>query len=105
VVGPTELYAFKANPDRNLVAEFELTIPDTWIVDGGDGSFLFEWPSGLPGWVVILRNPAAFSVSGTPERCPEPRLCQPLSGPWQKRAFREGCRETVVGKSSLFYLA
>jgi hypothetical protein len=52
VVSTLANFQFKANPDRSLVANFELVVPEPWIVGDDDGGFFFEWPAGLPGWVL-----------------------------------------------------
>jgi hypothetical protein len=52
VVSTSASYTFKANPARNLVANFELVVPEPAIASAPDGGLEIRWPAGLPGWVL-----------------------------------------------------
>ncbi|MCW1923386.1 putative Ig domain-containing protein [Luteolibacter arcticus] len=51
VVSSASTYQFKANPARNLTANFDLVVPDPVMTNDGS-SLSFHWPAGLPGWVL-----------------------------------------------------
>lgn len=52
VVSGSASYSFKANPARNLVANFELVVPEPAIAPALGGGLMIRWPAGLPGWVL-----------------------------------------------------
>jgi hypothetical protein len=52
VVSSAVSYQFKANPSRNLVANFTLPVPATALDQNNDGSATFRWPKTFEGWVL-----------------------------------------------------
>ena len=53
-VSPANTFEVRANPDRTLVANFSLTLPDGNLAPSTNGGTEIQWPSEneLPGWKV-----------------------------------------------------